>query len=429
MPGRGESVGRRRTRLWGRATSIWLATTIGLIGAVPCAGQTNAAVDWNLIASNAIVASGQSSVVQTRSFAIVQVAVHDALNAVDRRYATWSDALPVVIGASPDAAVATAAHDALVGLFPAQRDALDAVYAAAMAGLPEGQAKQAGAALGKTAAATTLTRRESDGSANANRPYTPGEAPGDYLPTTPTSPVVTPGWGEVAPFALTDLAERRPPPPYRLNDDQYDRDVAEVQLIGAASSTVRSAERTQIARFWAEPQAPMWNRIARGAIQDAGLDLWKSARLLAVLTLAQADATISVWEAKYFYAFWRPITAIRRAHLDGNGDTAADPGWVSLLTASNHPEYPSAHSYQAAAAAEVLAETFGDAFAFSTTSATLADVTRTFDSFSEAAAECGDSRIYGGIHFRLAVETGLKRGAAIGRAVEGDALTPMPFRE
>jgi hypothetical protein len=199
--------------------------------------------------------------------------------------------------------------------------------------------------------------------------------------------------------------------------------------MGAASSAVRSVERTQIARFWAEPQAPMWNRIARRAIQQAGLDLWKSARLLAVLNLAQADATISVWEAKYFYTFWRPITAIRRAHLDGNGDTEAEPGWVSLLTASNHPEYPSAHSYQAAAAAEVLAETFGDAFSFSTTSATLSDVTRAFDSFSEAAAECAESRIYGGIHFRLAVETGLKRGAAIGRAVEGEALNPMAFRE
>jgi hypothetical protein len=416
-----------------RSTSIvgarrWLyAVVCCAISAAPCLGQ-NAALDWNVIASNAIVTSGQSSVVQTRSFAMVQAAVHDALNAIDRRYESYADPGAMVLSASPTVAVATAAHDVLVALFPAQRDALDASLTSALAGVPDAQARQGGAAVGQAAAARVVARRASDGSASANRPYTPGDAPGDYQPTTPNAAVVVPGWGDVQPFVITDLLQHRPPQPYPLNDDRYDRDVAEVQLMGAASSAARSAERTQVARFWAEPQATMWNRIARTAAQQAGTGLWETARLLAVLNLAQADATISVWEAKYFYTFWRPITAIRNAHLDGNGDTQSDPGWTSLLTASNHPEYPSAHSYQAAAAAEVLAETFGDAFAFHVTSTTLADVTRSFERFSDAAAECGDSRIFGGIHFRLAVETGLKRGAVIGQLVEGVALNPMPFR-
>jgi hypothetical protein len=213
-------------------------------------------------------------------------------------------------------------------------------------------------------AARIVARRTADGAAGANRPFTPGSGPGEYRPTTPNAPVVTPGWGDVAPFVLNDLANHRPPPPYPLNDDPYDRDVAEVQAIGAASSAFRSPERTQIARFWAEPQATMWNRSARSAALRADLDLWRTARLLAVMNLAQADATVSVWAAKYIYLLWRPITAIRNADVDGNGDTAADPAWTSLLTASNHPEYPSAHSYQAAAAADVLGEILGNDFPF-----------------------------------------------------------------
>ncbi len=197
--------------------------------------------------------------------------------------------------------------------------------------------------------------------------------------------------------------------------------------MGAAQSTERSDEQTQIARFWAEPMATMWNRIARTVAQQQGLGLWESARLLAVMNFALADATISVYTAKYVYNFWRPITAIRNADLDENPDTDADPDWTSLLTANNHPEYPSAHSYQAAAAAEVLAATIGDDTPFSIDSVTLPNVKRTFESFSQAAAEIGESRIYGGIHFRLAVEIGLKRGAIIGRRVERQALRPRGF--
>jgi hypothetical protein len=214
--------------------------------------------------------------------------------------------------------------------------------------------------------------------------------------------------------------------PYSIEHHQYAQDFAEVKLIGATQSTERSDEQTEIARFWAEPMATMWNRIARTVAQQQGLGLWESARLLAVLDFALADATISVYAAKYVYNFWRPLTAIRNADLDGNPDTDADLEWTSLLTASNHPEYPSAHSYQAGAAAAVLAATFGDV-GFAIQSVTLPNVTRTFDSFSEAAAEIGESRIYGGIHFRRAVEVGLKRGTVIGRRVERQALRPRRF--
>ena len=403
--------------------SAWVVTLSVLATAPAYAQGPNAVLEWNLIASNAAVAGGQNSVVQTRTFAMVQAAVHDALNAIDRRYDLYVLQPGMVpIFASPEAAVATAAHDVLMALIPSQAGSLDAAYASALSSIADGPTKEAGAAVGAAAAAAILALRATDGAADANRAYTPGTEPGAYQPTTPNAPVVTPGWGDVAPFVLEDLARFDPPLPYSLENLRYTQDFAEVKLIGAAQSTDRSAEQTEIARFWAEAMATMWNRIARTVAQQRGLGLWESARLLGVMNFALADATIGVYAAKYAHNFWRPLTAIRNADVDGNPETDADPDWTSLLTASNHPEYPSAHSYQAAAAAQVLAATFGDDLPFSIGSLTLPNVTRTFDRFSQAAAEIGESRIYGGIHFRLAVEVGLTHGAVIGRLVERQGL-------
>jgi hypothetical protein len=401
---------------------------LSVLCAAPCYAQgMNAVLEWNLIASNAAVAGGQNGVVQTRTYAMVQAAVHDALNAIDRRYEPYVHAPILPVGASPEAAVATAAHDVLAALIPSQGASLDAAHASALSTIADGPAKEAGRAAGRSAASAIVTLRAADGAANAGRPYTPGTEPGDYQLTTSTAPAVTPGWGDVAPFVLHDAAGFRPRPPYSIEHRQYALDFAEVSLVGAAQSTERSDEQTQIARFWAETMVTVWNRIARTVAQQQGLDLWQSARVLAVLDLALADATISVYGAKYVFNFWRPITAIRNADVDGNPDTDVDPVWTSLLTASNHPEYPSAHSYQAGAAAEVLTAICGGDEPFSIGSVTLPNVTRSFDSFSQAAAEVGESRIYGGIHFRLAVEVGLKRGAIIGRRVEAQALRPSAF--
>lgn len=408
-------------------TGRWIALSMSVVAAafcaaVPCQAQgLNPVLEWNLLASNAAVAAGQNSVLQTRTFAMVQAAVHDALNAIDGRYELYVRASILPIGGSPEVAVATAAHDVLIALLPSQSGSLDAAYAAALASVAAGAAKEIGLTAGRTAASAILALRAADGAANANRPYTTGTEPGDYQLTNPNAPAVTPGWGDVAPFVLKDAAGFRPPPPYSIEHQQYAQDFAEVKLIGAALSTARNEEQTEIARFWAEPMATMWNRIARTLAQQQGLGLWESARLLAVLNFAVGDATISVYAAKYVYNFWRPITAIRAVE-DGNARTVADPEWISLLTANNHPEYPSAHSYQSGAAAEVLAARFGADTPFAIQSVSLPNVTRTFKSFSQAAAEIGESRIYGGIHFRLAVEVGLNRGAIIGRRVERRAL-------
>ena len=364
---------KKRVQLYQRAA--WVTSdgrrAIGLVRGPRHAQGTNAVLEWNLIASNAAVAGGQNSVVQTRTFAMVQAAVHDALNAIDRRYELYVPKRGSCRSAPRRRPRSRRPHTmSLWALIPSQSDSLDAAYATALSTIADGPAKEAGIAAGTAAASAILALRAADGAANANRPYTPGTEPGDYQLTNPNAPAVTPGWGDVAPFVLKDPAGFRPPPPYSIEHHQYAQDFAEVKLIGAAQSTERSDEQTQIARFWAEPMATMWNRIARTVAQQQGLGLWESARLLAVLNFALADATISVYAAKYVYNFWRPVTAIRNADVDGNPDTDADPEWTSLLTASNHPEYPSAHSYQAAAAAEVLAATFGDDIPFSIGSVT-----------------------------------------------------------
>jgi hypothetical protein len=406
----------------------WLA--LSLLSAAPCSAQAqdaNAVLEWNRLTSNAVVAAAQNSVPQTRTFAMVHTAVHDALNAIDRRYQPYAGGQLAPLGASPEAAVAAAAHDVLVSLFSAQRASLDAAYAAALARIADGQGKTAGIGAGQAAASAIIALRQFDRAAEANRPYEPGTAPGDYQPTSPNAPMVAPGWGEVTPWAITIDQFRFKTRP-RLNVDEYDRDVGEVQAIGSAQNARRTTDQTVIARFWAEATSTMWNRIGRTAATERALGLWESGRLFATLSLALADATICVFEAKYRLNFWRPLTAIRAADHDGNGDTEADPSWTSLLTASNHPEYPSAHSIQGAAAAEVLAEIFGDETAFEATSLNLPNVTRAFERFSQASEENQLSRIYGGIHFRTAVEDAARMGRLIGRHVEGRWLEAAPFR-
>jgi membrane-associated phospholipid phosphatase len=231
----------------------------------------------------------------------------------------------------------------------------------------------------------------------------------------------------VTPFALTRADQFRPDGPPEVTSAAYAAEFNEVKRLGSASSTERTAEQTEIARFWADGSGSYtppghWNQIATDLAATEGLSGPASARLLAELNVALADAAIAAWDAKYTYDFWRPVTAIRLADTDGNAATAADPDWVPLITTPNHPDYVAGHATFSAAAATILTDAFG-AQAFSATSVTLPGVTRSFASFADAAAEAGWSRIYAGIHFRSAVEDGLALGQAVGDWVL-DAFRP-----
>jgi hypothetical protein len=385
-------------------------------------------IDWNVIATNAAPAAGKNPLEQSRIYAMTHAAIYDALNAIDRRYRPYALDRRAEPGASPEAAVAAAAHDVLVALLRTQLATLDAAYESSLAGIADGPAKTDGIAIGQAAAAAILALRDADGS-SAPMPYTPGTGPGDYQLTPPNfAPAVLPGWGNVTPFALTRGAQFRLSPPkfLDLTSNRYTADYNEVKAIGELNSATRTAAQSEIARFWYEGSPTGWNRIARVVAAQQAIDMWQNARLFGLLNFAMADGFIAGFDSKYHYNFWRPITAIRAGATDKNPATVADADWTAFLVTPAAPDYPSTHSVLGAAAAEVLARFFGaDAISFTATSgAPFPGITRSFTSFSQAAQENADSRIYAGIHFRTACRHGLSQGKKVGRYVFKHALQP-----
>ena len=272
-------------------------------------------------------------------------------------------------------------------------------------------------------ASATLSRRATDGLADAAFPvYVPSGVPGDYDFTPPFGFALFPGWGRLVPWGI-DLQNHHVPGPDPLNSLQYALDFNYLKAIGSLNSPWRTADQTEIARFWGEAAPAGWNRIANTAIRQRHLDPWKSARILALVNFGIADSFIACFDAKYTFRFWRPSTAIQRADEDGNALTEQDADWQPLfstppLVAPPIPDYPSNHTVVGAAAAEVLAHYFGDRVRFSTTSTSLPGVTRSFRSFSDAAVENGLSRAYAGIHFLRAINDGYAQGHGIGRKIE-----------
>ena len=268
--------------------------------------------------------------------------------------------------------------------------------------------------------------------------YQEGTAPGEYRYTPGTPFAFAPHWGEVTPFVLKDGSQFRPGPPYSLTSRKYAADVNEVQRLGGDGVTTpsaRTAEQTEIALFWVESSPLQWNRITRTVSTAEDLDLWESARLFGLLNLALTDGYIGTFETKYHYRFWRPVTAIRLADIDGNPATTADPTWTPLVQTPPIPDYDSGHAIEGGAAAQVLKRFFHtDRMSFSVCSFTLpagqrcsdaSPTLRHFTSFSQAADENAVSRIYVGFHFRDAVDTGTKHGEKIGNRAADRFLRPV----
>jgi hypothetical protein len=412
--------------------------------------RSDAVTAWNANAGKAAIAAcispNDNPLHESRMYAMTHIAIHDALNAIDRRSRPYAFTARVSRGASPDAAVAAAARDVLVPLlsqlpapFPPECGAagaasVEADYAAALGAISNGRAKTRGIEVGQAAAAAILALRAADG---ADTPlivtdYPQGTNPGEYRFTPDRPFVFAPGWGDVTPFVLLDSSEFRPGPPYAVTSRKYTADFVEVKRLGGDGITTPSArtpDQTEIALFWVESSPLQWNRIARTVSDEARLDLWEQARLYGLLNMALADGYIGSFETKYHYNYWRPVTAIQTADTDGNPNTSADPTWTSLVTTPPIPDYDSAHSVQGGAAAKVLKRFFGtDHISFDACSLTLPPgstctdpmpVLRRYTSFSQAAAENGLSRILVGFHFRKAVEEGIEHGGKIGdRAVD-----------
>ena len=303
---------------------------------------------------------------------------------------------------------------------------MEADYASALAAIPDGMAKTQGISLGQDAAEAILALRASDGydTPPIDPDYVEGTAPGEYRYTPGTPFAFAPHLGEnLTPFALMDGSQFRPGPPYPLTSHRYAADVKEVQRLGGDGVTTpsdRTDDQTEIALFWVESSPLQWNRIARTVSTAEGLDLWQNARLFGLLNIALTDGYIGTFETKYHYRFWRPVTAIRLADIDGNPTTIADPTWTPLLQNPPIPDYDSGHAVEGGAAAQVLSRFFHtDSMSFSLCSFTLPEgercsdespTLRHFTRFSQAMYENAVSRIYVGFHFRDAVMTGIRHG-------------------
>jgi hypothetical protein len=368
-------------------------------------------MDWNAKADAIATDKQLANTAQTRTLAMMHTAMFDAVNAIDRRYAPYKLTLTADRATSKEAAAATAAYDVLVAIYPDQKQALEPQLTAALAAVPDGEAKTKGIELGQKAAATILAARANDGS-NATENYRPYTQAGVYVPTT--VPVESTS-GRVTPFVMTSGSQFRAPPPPALTSEVWTKDVNEIREMGGRASTKRSAEQTNIGRFWFFTGPRTFNPIVRQIVLAKEMDLLDSARLHALVSIASADAFIAIFDAKYAYNFWRPITAIRNADQSGNPATPREETWVPLGMTPMHPEYPCAHCIAASAVASVLQNVVGNEVREITlTSPTAPGVTRKWTRLQDYADEVANARIWAGFHYRFSSEAGKDMGRKIG---------------
>ena len=414
--------------------------------ASPTVARADAVTDWNLIASNAIVVTaGQPPPVSALSFAMVQGAVYDAVNAIDRGHQPYLSEPPSNPTDSKEAAAATAAFRVLVGfpdlsgLFPAQLPTLQPLYDAYIAGLPDNPpgSKAAGITIGETTGRAMLVARMNDGRFGPPPTLYP-PAPGIWRPTPPNYASDPAPWvGNVLTFIVPSAEMLRTDGPNALTSAEYAEDFNEVKDLGSLTSITRTADETDAAIFWQDHAHALFNRIFRTLAASQQLDIVENARLFAMTNLAAADAAIGCWNDKYYWQFWRPITGIREADTDGNPATQADPTWLPLFDPATpvchppalftppFPDHPSGHACATGAFVNTLQNFFGTDkigfTAFSNKSCT----TRSFDRFSDALSEVIDARVWAGIHFRTADVQGSVLGNKVAHYLEKHYFQPV----
>jgi PAP2 superfamily len=407
-----------------RTIRLLLVTAACALVAVPSAARADAVTDWNLQATNAlIVNAGMTPPVAVIHLAMVHGAVYDAVNAIDRGYQPYLVAPPARRWYSKDAAAAAAAHRVLVNLVPAQQPTLDAAYAASLAAIAPGRARDGGVAVGEATAAAMLAARANDGRFGPFRfPLAVNPPPGDWRPTLPAFVNDPNAWvAKVTPFLIRDPADFRTAGPNPLTSRRYAREFNEVKSVGSATSTTRTPEQTDIAYFWSGHTLAIWSGIFRDLSAQNGLSTADDARYFAMLYLTGADAAISCWTDKAYWHFWRPITAIREADTDGNPATIADPNWLPLIPTPPYPDHPSGHACFSSSAVHTLQDFFGtDRDTFTVTSNAPSPpappgLTQTFTRFSQVIRQIIDARVWDGIHFRTADEQGARLGKEIAR--------------
>jgi len=400
-------------------------TTIGILMTI-CAATARADVvtDWNQIAIDVLKAANITTSPWSRSMAMVHVAMSDAINTVQGRYATYTAKIPAAQNASAEAAAVSAARHVLIQLVPAQKAKIDEAYADSLTRLRDGPAKNDGIALGEQLAALVQADRSTDGT-NVPDTYRPIATPGVWIPTQP--PLFA-QYAQARPWGMKNADQFRPGPPPQLSSAVYARDYNETKDLGGVKSVKRTAQQTEAVRFWVAGNISLaWNQLARQLSAAKGLGLAENARLFALLNMGIANNYICDWDAKFHYNLWRPITAIRNGDQDGNDATERDAGWTPLNATPMHPEYPSSAAIIAGVASGVLESAFGAGPVPTLTVTDFADprLQRQFNSIAQMAEEQRMVRIWGGIHFRNSLEVSQQMGRKLATHLVSNTLTPV----
>jgi hypothetical protein len=385
------------------------AAFVAVLLVTPARGD--AILEWNVKADAIAAEKRIATPTHGRGLAMLHVAMFEAVNAIERRYAPYKLTLTADRNTSKEAAAAAAGHDVLLSLNPDQKADLGATLAKLLAGLPEGETKTKGIALGQRAAAEIIALRANDGNA-VQESYRPATRPGVYVST---APVISSTVGGYTPWVMTSGAQFRPPPPPALDSETWTRDLNEIRELGARNSNKRGPEQTTIARFWFLTGARTFNPIVHQVAKAKALDIVDGARLFALASMAGIDAYIAVFDAKFSYNFWRPVTAIRNADQTGNTATPRDASWMPLGDTPLHPEYPCAHCIVSAAVAAVLKGVVGESIGEITlTSPTAPGITRRWTRFEDYDNEVSTARIHAGFHYRFSTVVGQDMGRKIG---------------
>ena len=408
-----------------KASSLrpWILTVALVVGLNGFVLASNPVLDWDLIAVNTALAGnqtispGSSSAGGTGLYlAYVHLAIYNALNAIDHNYRPYGARLTAPRGASRKAAIISAAYQTLLYYFPDQAASLAGQYATSLSAVPDGEAKDKGVWVGQAAAAQMIALRSSDGrGAKVTYTYPASPEPGVWIPTPPgfLAPAI-PWAGQMVPFTMSSASQFLPQDgPDDLGSRRWVRDYNETRILGAHDSTVRTPQQTEIGLFWTAHTSSQYAATLRQLSADRGLSTAQSARLFAMVWTAFADSLIGCFNAKYHYGFWRPVTAIPIADIDGNPDTLADPAWLPLGTTPNHPEFPAAHACLTGSLATTLELYFRTPHIPLTVNSSVTGTTHTFTDVRDLEDEVLRARIYAGFHYRHSLNEGLKLGRRV----------------
>jgi hypothetical protein len=384
--------------------------------------QADVITDWNDRACTIVGKAGQGAGGH-RMMAIVQVAVFEAVNSIEPRYTPYIAKVYAPPGASVDAAVAAANRATLLDLMPAEKGAIESAYQTAMAAIPDGAAKSDGVVVGEKAAVAILARAANDGANGADN-YAPYTTPGRYVPTM--IPVFA-TWPKRTTWVLDKPSQFRPGPPPDLGSETWENDLREVKMLGAKNGSTRTAEQTEIARFWEETRPQLYHPVIRAVATMPGRSVAQNARLYAAASIAADDALIAVFDAKYTYNFWRPVTALRNDHVAGKTKVTADLGWSPFINTPMHPEYPCAHCVTSGAIGAVLTAELKGAPAptLQTSSPSANGAVREWKSVADFMEEVKMARIYDGVHYRNSANVGNELGMKVGNLVAVKFARPM----